>query len=60
MSVRDEVLKALEVKRQSKEIGTSLEAQVIISASSEVHQLLGRNQSQLRALFIVSQVTLKE
>ncbi len=60
MTVRDEVLKALEPKRQSKEIGTSLEAQVMIAASPEVHQLLQRNESQLRALFIVSQVKLKE
>ncbi len=60
MSVRDEVLKALEPMRQSKEIGTSLEAQVTISSSAEVHQLLTRNESQLRALFIVSQVSLKQ
>lgn len=60
MQVRDEVLKALEPKRQSKEIGTGLEAQVTISASPEVHKSLVRNVNQLRALFIVSQVTLKQ
>ena len=59
MSIRDEVLKALEVTRQSKEIGTSLEAQVSISAAPEAYQLLKRNESQLRALFIISQVSLK-
>jgi isoleucyl-tRNA synthetase len=59
MSVRDEVLKALELKRQSKEIGTSLEAQVTITAAPEVREVLVRNESQLRALFIVSQVHLK-
>jgi isoleucyl-tRNA synthetase len=57
-SVRDEVLKALEAARNSKLIGTGLEAQVAITASDPVYSVLKRYSEQLRYLFIVSQVTL--
>ena len=56
--VRDKVLKALEATRNTKLIGTGLEAQVSITASDPVYSLLQRYDDQLRYLFIVSQVTL--
>jgi len=59
-SVRDEVLKALEAARNEKLIGTSLEAQVRITASDPVYSLLKKYEAQLRYLFIVSQVHLAQ
>jgi isoleucyl-tRNA synthetase len=59
-SVRDEVLKALEIARNNKLIGTPLEAQVAITASDPVYSLLQRYAYQLRYLFIVSHVTLAQ
>ena len=59
-SVRDEVLKALEEARNHKQIGTGLEAQVAITASDPVSSVLSRYADQLRYLFIVSAVTLKQ
>ena len=58
--VRDEVLKALEEARNSKLIGTGLEAQLEITASDPLYSLLQRYTGQLRYLFIVSAVTLKQ
>jgi len=57
-SVRDEVLKALEEARNSKLIGTGLEAQVMLTASDPVYTVLSRHAAELRYLFIVSAVTL--
>jgi isoleucyl-tRNA synthetase len=59
-SVRDTVLKALEEARNSKLIGTGLEAQVLISAPEPLYALLKRYETQLRYLFIVSAVSLTE
>ncbi len=59
-SVRDEVLKALEAARNTKLIGTGLEAHVLITASDPAYSLLQRYSSQLRYLFIVSAVTLTQ
>ena len=59
-AIRDEVLKALEEARTSKQIGGSLEAQVSIAAPEPVYSLLAQNQVQLRYLFIVSAVTLEK
>ncbi len=59
-SVRDEVLKALEEARNNKLIGTGLEAQVEVTASDPLYSLLQRYSAQLRYLFIVSAVTLKQ
>jgi isoleucyl-tRNA synthetase len=58
IAIRDEVNRALEVARQSKEIGTSLGARVTLVARGEDLDLLGRYQPDLPMLFIVSQVTL--
>jgi isoleucyl-tRNA synthetase len=53
--VRDRVLKALDVAREDKVIGSSLEAEVTLSATD----LLTRYESELPGLFIVSAVKLK-
>jgi isoleucyl-tRNA synthetase len=58
--VRDTVLGELEKARTNKTIGSSLEAHVVISASGASLKLLKTYESQLRYLFIVSQVTLVE
>jgi len=57
-SVRDEVLKALEEARNSKLIGTGLEAQVTVAAPDPVYSVLSRHAGDLRYLFIVSAVHL--
>ena len=54
VQAREPVLKALEEARQSKLIGTSLEARVHVPRSD----LLKKYESNLPALFIVSQVVL--
>jgi isoleucyl-tRNA synthetase len=58
LSVREQVLKALEEERNSKRIGKSLEAQLIITGADPAYSILKRYADQLRYLFIVSQVTL--
>ena len=59
-SVRDEVLKALEEARNSKLIGTGLEAQVELSAADPIYSVLSRHADQLRYLFIVSAVNVTQ
>ncbi|MGH9601850.1 MAG: isoleucine--tRNA ligase [Terriglobales bacterium] len=59
LSVRSEVLKALEAARNGKQIGGSLEAHVVITAPDPAYSVLSRHQSGLRELFIVSGVTLE-
>ena len=59
LALRPEVLKALEDARQNKLIGSGLEAQVKLAAAGPVYSVLQRNAGQLRALFIVSQVTVE-
>lgn len=58
--IRDEVLRALETARVAKQIGSSLEAKVTLSASGETFDLLSSQRNELRYLFIVSQVELLE
>jgi isoleucyl-tRNA synthetase len=58
--VRDVVLKSLEEVRQAGTIGNSLEAKVRIRASGETVALLRRHESDLRYVFIVSQVVVDE
>ncbi len=60
MLVRDQVLKVLEVAREEKKIGKSLEAKVVLTAGSDLHPLLAQYESDLPALFIVSQVRLEQ
>ena len=54
--IREDVLHSLEEARISKQIGSSLEARVEISASRESYDLLTRYREELRYLFIVSDV----
>ena len=58
LSVREQVMKALEEERNSKRIGKSLEAQLVITAAEPAYSVLARYRDQLRYLFIVSAVTL--
>jgi isoleucyl-tRNA synthetase len=59
-AVRDAVLKKLEEERNNKLIGAGLQAQVEITAADPVYSLLRHYSDQLRYLFIVSAVTLKQ
>jgi isoleucyl-tRNA synthetase len=57
-AIRDEVNKALEEARQSKTIGTSLAAQVRLTAGGTAAALLESHEPDLPMLFIASQVRL--
>jgi len=59
MEVRKEVLNSLEQARQKKEIGSGLEAKVLLSANGSVAPLLEKYRNDLADLFIVSQVALQ-
>jgi len=57
--VRDVVNKAIEIRRQGKFIGNSLEAKIIVLGKGDTVELLrGCKEDFLRSLFIVSQVEL--
>lgn len=56
MKVRDVALKALEIARQEKQIGSALEAAITITAPEELVPLLERYRDDLRFLLIVSGV----
>jgi isoleucyl-tRNA synthetase len=58
LAVRADVNAALEEKRKSKELGTSLGAKVTITASGPIAGLLERHRAELPMLFIVSDVAL--
>jgi isoleucyl-tRNA synthetase len=60
LAVRTEVNAALEEKRKTKEIGTSLGAHVTVSASGPTLALLRQYERDLPMLFIVSEVTLRD
>lgn len=59
-SIRDEVLKALETARNDKQIGSSLDAKVILTTDAATTRLLLDYYDQLRYIFIVSQVEVHE
>ena len=59
-AAREEVLKALEEARNAKLIGGNLEAQVSLTASDPAYSVLARYKEQLRYIFIVSAVELKQ
>ncbi|HEX6124944.1 MAG TPA: isoleucine--tRNA ligase, partial [Pyrinomonadaceae bacterium] len=59
-AIRDEVLKALEEARNAKQIGSSLEAKVILTTDAETTRFLLDYFEQLRYIFIVSQVEVHE
>lgn len=56
--VRSEVLKELETLRQSKSIGSGLDARVSVTADGSRFELLKKYESLLSEFFIVSQVRL--
>jgi isoleucyl-tRNA synthetase len=56
ISLRGEVSKAIELARNEKTVGHSLDAHVIISAQDDIYKLL-THLDDLRSLFIVSRVT---
>lgn len=58
IAIREEVLRALEVARQEKFIGGSLESRVVLAADGELGGLLDQYRDFLPSLFIVSQVAL--
>jgi isoleucyl-tRNA synthetase len=57
-AVRSVVQKQLEVARQSKVIGSSLEAKILLHAQPSDREFLSRHLAELPGLFIVSQVEL--
>lgn len=59
-SIRDEVLKKLEEARNAKQIGSSLEAKVVLKADKETTMFLLPYYENLRYVFIVSQVEVHE
>lgn len=60
MSVRALVTKELEGLRQTKEIGSSLDARVEIQASGDTHELFRRHSDWMCEFFIVSQFQLTQ
>jgi isoleucyl-tRNA synthetase len=59
LPVRDQVLKVLDVAREAKVIGASLEAAISLTASGDLYALLEKHAADLPAWFIVSQVELQ-
>ena len=59
-AVRDDVLKALELARNAKMIGKSLEAQVTLHCNDELFAFLSSVEKELAPVFIVSQVKLEQ
>jgi len=59
-SIRDEVLKSLEEARNAKQIGSSLEAKVVLTTDKETTMFLLPFYEDLRYIFIVSQVEVHE
>jgi isoleucyl-tRNA synthetase len=59
-SIRDEVLKALEEARNAKEIGSSLDAKVILRVDAETARFLMPYYEDLRYIFIASQTEVHE
>jgi isoleucyl-tRNA synthetase len=58
--VREKALKELERARESKLIGNSLEARVVLEAGKDLTLLLRKYERDLPSLFIVSAVTVEE
>ncbi|MCX8031296.1 MAG: isoleucine--tRNA ligase [Thermodesulfovibrionales bacterium] len=58
--IRDEVNKAMEIKRKDKLIGNSLEAKLTIYTDGDRYDLLNEQKAFLPTLFIVSEVYLNK
>jgi isoleucyl-tRNA synthetase len=54
LSIRDEVNKAIEIKRQERFIGNSLEARINLYVNEEIYRILEDYRAFLPTLFIVS------
>jgi len=59
-ALRDEVLRSLEAARTDKQIGSSLEAKVVLTVDGGTARALIDHYEQLRYIFIVSQVEVHE
>src|SRR6202043_3228011 len=59
INVRNQVLGEIEPLRKTKQIGSSLQAKVVISGSGDEMALLGARTAELPMLFIVSEVELR-
>jgi isoleucyl-tRNA synthetase len=59
LAVREEVMRALEIARSSKLIGSGLEANLRVSAPEAIYPVLAKHADELRYLFIVSAVELE-
>jgi isoleucyl-tRNA synthetase len=59
LAVRDQVLAEIEPLRKSKQIGSSLQAKVVLTATPAELVLLERYEKELPMLFIVSEVELR-
>jgi isoleucyl-tRNA synthetase len=59
LAVREDVLARIEPLRKSKQIGSSLQARVVLSATAPELGLLERHEQDLPMLFIVSEVELR-
>ena len=59
-TIRDTVMKSLEEARNTKLIGSALEAKITISADTDTRSFLNSFGEDLRFMFIVSQVELKD
>ncbi len=57
--IRDQVLKALDIAREDKVIGSSLEAAVSLKSGGDAYSLLQNLAAELPAWFIVSEVELE-
>ena len=60
IAIRDQVLGRIEPLRKDKQIGSSLQAKVVLSASGAEFELLKTHEAQLPMLFIVSEVEVRE
>ena len=60
IAIRDQVLGRIEPLRKDKQIGSSLQARVVLSASGAELELLKTHEAQLPMLFIVSEVEVRE
>jgi isoleucyl-tRNA synthetase len=59
IEIRDRVLAEIEPLRKDKQIGSSLQARVVLSGSGEAMSLLRAHADELPMLFIVSEVELR-
>jgi isoleucyl-tRNA synthetase len=59
IEVRDRVLAEIEPLRKNKQIGSSLQAKVVLSGGDDTMRLLGAHADELPMLFIVSEVSLQ-